>query len=461
MDNFTVSLVATLLILTAYFVYTRPRGSVSYLRGPVKPSFMLGHMHELRNDVEVGELEFSWAREYGPTFQIGGCFGTDVVFLADPKGLQYVMQTAAYHFRKPSDVIETTSLLLGRGILSVEGQTHQRHRKVMNPAFTAQQLRTFLPLFQRSASRLTQKWKNEIHDGSREFNVVRWLARLTLDALGDAAFDYRFGALDNASNELAKSFSTLVTDTGVRMSKAAILFRSLLKHLPSPFLKLLMILPTPSFRRFSQFRILSQNIASGLIRDKASVVSIDSTSRDVLSILARSNQAEDEKKRLDEDEVLSQMATLMLAGHETTAQTLTWLLYELAKNPDDQRKIRDEIQSLRARCENGEDFTITDLDSLLYTTACVKEVLRVHPIVPTLSRVAGRDEVIPLQTAVTSTTGEPINEVIVKKGQEIFIGISVYNRLPTVWGDDADQWRPSRFLEGREKQASVGVFANL
>lgn len=62
----------------------------------------------------------------------------------------------------------------------------------------------------------------------------------------------------------------------------------------------------------------------------------------------------------------------MLAGHETTASTLTWLLYELCRHPEDQTRMREEIQELRARLPSGTDFTIAHLDSLAFTNACLK-----------------------------------------------------------------------------------------
>lgn len=64
--------------------------------------------------------------------------------------------------------------------------------------------------------------------------------------------------------------------------------------------------------------------------------------------------------------------TLILVGHDTTANTLTWLLYELSKHPGDQNRVRDEIQALRARLPIDAPFTTTDLVSLTFTDATIK-----------------------------------------------------------------------------------------
>ncbi|KAL0954104.1 hypothetical protein HGRIS_005250 [Hohenbuehelia grisea] len=454
-------LLAIVLLSGVYYLFIRSRGTVRYLRGPPRPSVLLGNQRELRYQAEVGDLEFAWVREYGPTFKMGGCWGTDILATADPKALQYIMHTAGYHFPKNAMVAQSSANIMGWGIASVQGEVHQRHRKVMNPAFTAQQLRTFLPLFQRSANRLTQKWKDEIQIGTKVFNVSRWLARLTLDAIGDAAFDYRFGALEDEGNVLSKCFENLFSDSVLYPSDWDTLFRALWAYIPAPILALTEYLPTREYKRFRHFKKLSQGIAKELIKEKESALA-ESTSRDVMSVLVRSNQSEDTVRKLNEEEVLSQMATLMLAGHETTASTTTWLLYELSRHPEDQTKIREEILALRKRTGRKE-FTIADMEALEFTNACLKETLRLYPIVATLFRCSDRDDVIPLSTPVTNEKGETVSQVIVPKGQEIHIEIAPYNRLPSVWGEDADKWNPKRFLDDsmKDKQTSLGVLANL
>ena len=111
--------------------------------------------------------------------------------------------------------------------------------------------------------------------------------------------------------------------------------------------------------------------------------------------------------------MMSQMSTFLLAGHETTASSMTWLLYELARHPDYQQKMRDEVKAIRARvAERGDsDFSVSDLDSMTYTLAAMKEVLRLHPIVYTLARVASRDDVLPLAQPVVDKDGVRMTEM--------------------------------------------------
>ncbi|KAF4605321.1 hypothetical protein EYR40_004105 [Pleurotus pulmonarius] len=456
------SLAATVFLVIATSFVRRRRDCVRRLRGPPSPSWLLGNELEIRNQIEVGDLDFAWVREYGATFKTTGSWGKGVVFTCDPRALQHIFHTSGYHYPKRADVDQSTRNFLGRGIVWASGDTHQRHRKVMNPAFTAQQLRAFLPLFQSTASRMTQKWKDLIQAGDHTFNVSRWLARSTLDAIGEAAFDYRFGAIDSAQNPLSKSLENLFSDTLLYPSGVDLLFKGLWRYIPTSILQYVEYIPTKEYIRFRAFRKLAKSISKGLIEEKASVSMADGTSRDVMSVLVRANVSEDPRRQLDEDEILSQMATVILAGHETTASTLTWLLYELSRHPQDQNMMREEIRELRAKLPRGTEFTMSHLDSMTFTNACMKEVLRLHPIVPALVRTAGRDDVLPLALPVVTKDGETLTELPIQKGQDVIVSICAYNRLPSVWGGDADEWNPRRFLDvSKEKQTSVGVYANL
>ena len=143
---------------------------------------------------------------------------------------------------------------------------------------------------------------------------------------------------------------------------------------------------------------------------------------------------------------------------------MTWTLWELAKHPEYQAQMRAEIKAVRARVtERGDaDFSVSDLDSMTYTLAAMKEVLRLHPIVYTLARVASRDDVLPLATPITTSDGEAVSEIPIPKGTECVISIWAYNRLPTIWGPDADDFNPNRFIEHEKMGATyVGVTSNL
>ncbi len=164
---------------------------------------------------------------------------------------------------------------------------------------------------------------------------------------------------------------------------------------------------------------------------------------------------------------------------------MTWMLYELARHPEYQSKMREEVRAIRARvAERGDsDFSVSDLDAMPHVLAAMKEVLRLHPIVYGLIREASRDDVLPLSTPVTTTTGEVVDEIPIPKGTTCQISVWAYNRyvlamvspvgrqltrecvairLPSIWGPDADEFNPTRWIEHEKMgQTYVGVTSNL
>lgn len=311
------------------------------------------------------------------------------------------------------------------------------------------------------ASKLVQKWTDEVISpdptGQPLINVTPWLSRTTLDIIGEAGFDFHFGSLDNEKTPLAKHYENLFLDSTLYPSRLDLVFKALWCYIPQPILHFVRYLPSREYRRFRLYSDYIRSFARGLIKE--SIVKGDG--KDMISVLLRANLSSDPNSKMSEDETIAQISTLLLAGHDTTSNTMTWFLWELSKHPESQDRIRAEIEAVRA--QNGEKcLSPADLDSMVYTQAALKESMRLHPIVWMLRRIAERDDVIPLAFPITTRSGEKVSSIPVGKGTPIDILIGAYNRLPEIWGQDADEWNPDRFLNiDKTKQTNVGLFANL
>ncbi|KAF7791574.1 hypothetical protein EIP86_002590 [Pleurotus ostreatoroseus] len=473
-------------ILVALTIAFRRRRRLGQIRGP-SGNFWWGHASGFARQTNVGDLDFQWNSEYGNAWRIGGVMGEDILMLSDPKvdiahdvaqhspdhydflqALQHIFHKSGYHYPKHIEANTMSRVITGRGILYAHGTSHQRHRKVMNPAFTAQQLRTFLPLFRRASTKMCQQWKDEVLADAPKGSTVmvnKWLARLTLDVIGEAAFDFEFGALDNASNEVSQAYNDMFIDSVMHPSKWNTLFRASWKYLPTFVLDFVDYIPTREYKRFRHTTKVINKVSKQLIEEKTeALLSGGQTSKDVMSILVRANVSENPKTRLNAEEMIAQMSTLTLAGHETTANTLTWYLWELAKHPEFQTKLREEIMAVRANISTrgDSDLTIDDLDSMPLLQAGMKETLRYHSIVYHLLRTADQDDVIPLSSPIYTKKGQMMTEIPIKAGQNILVSVCAYNRLTDVWGKDAHEWNPMRFLnDDSEKQVKIGVYSNL
>jgi cytochrome P450 len=162
--------------------------------------------------------------------------------------------------------------------------------------------------------------------------------------------------------------------------------------------------------------------------------------KSIIGLLIKAEGQESEL-RMSGEEVLAQMKVLLLAGYETTSISLTWALIELSQHPDVQTRLREELLAF------GPDPTYDQLKANLpYLDAVVHEILRLHPSVPEFSRRAREDDVIPLSEPVRTESGEMTDSISIAKGSLMVISIRAINRSSAIWGPDAKEFKPDRWL---------------
>ncbi|PBK95280.1 cytochrome P450 [Armillaria gallica] len=463
-----LSLLSFCLLSAAYLVYNRlKRISIANVPGPQWKSWVYGNLPELLKG-QAGEMDFKWQSQYGDVVRIRAALGEDRLLVSDPKALQYIYQTSGYKFIKPPGRKELSRLFNGTGILFVEGEDHKRHRKVLLPGFGGPEAKFYVPVFFVHAGKMASKWK-ELISATDEQSVVidipSWTSRATLDAIGEAAFDYPFGALDNSAKPLTIAYTNMAFDTFAAATDNSTLSLCLMDWLPRWVVRFFVErAPVKRLEHLRKAHDLTLQVAKQLLDEKYEALAADKPKRDIMSLLVKANVSENLKTRLNEEELIGQMNTIMFAGHETTANTLSWTFLELARHPEVQDQLRAEVREKERVVFNRGDteFSVQDLDSMPYLTAVVKEVLRFHPILANTARVATQDDVLPLRKPVTLATGKTVQEIAIPKGAYIFASIAGYNRNKSVWGEDAHVFDPARWFRGStSKEASVGVYGNL
>ncbi|KAK0478584.1 cytochrome P450 [Armillaria luteobubalina] len=431
------------------------------IRGPPRPSFLLGHEPLLTGRPYIGDLEMEWHKQYGAVYRTAGCFGQDILSVSDPKALQYIFHSSGYRFPKTRDMHRFGETLAGPGVATVEGKVHQRQRRILGHAFTAPQLRNFLSVFQASAMKLTEKITEHVGDATKEVDVLKWTSKAALDIIGITSFRYKFNSLDGERTELTGALDNLFGESMMWPTTSELLITGLCRILPEWIFSPLSQLPNREAARLGRFRDVATKVSRPIFEQQLVEVANDANpaEKDIVNVLAMSYLA-DGAKRMSDIEIGSQLATFILAGHDTTATTMGWLLYELSRHPEDQVKVREEIAKTKSSTPGP--LNSSDYDSMPLLNAVIKEVLRYHPLVHGLYREPAQDDVLPLAEPIINSDGTACSQVPIVKGQTIFASLYTYNRLPSVWGDDAGEWNPRRFLEVRgEKQESLGVYANL
>ncbi|TFK49746.1 cytochrome P450 [Heliocybe sulcata] len=449
---------AALLLLVVYRWFRK--SSFHYLRGPT-PEPIFGNTRQVFNGNNV-ELMLGWKKQFGSVFRYKSLFGQDKLVVSDPKALKYVLNSASYDFPKPEWLRALVEGFSGPNLIWSEGDFHKRQRKVMNPAFGIRETRALFPVFKAHSEKLVSRWHELFADvkegGSTIIDIHHWMNTVTLNTISEAAFDFD---MEREDNELAKMYENFNEEAFPRSNAIMAGVMDLIPTaLVGPMFK---YTPTHQAKFLKRHKVHVYKVAEEAVRRRRAEIEGGNVPKDVFSLLVKANMAADgSQSKLTDEELLAQMAVIFVAGHDTTASTLTWLLWMLANNVDVQTKLRSELRA--AQAQSGSDLTLEDIEGIPYLQAVVKEALRLSPPVFQSSRIASKDSVLPLSEPIETTSGELVQQLHVPKGTEIVVAIGPYQRDRTVWGEDADEFNPERWLNGEQAAkngTNVGVTSNL
>jgi cytochrome P450 len=287
------------------------------------------------------------AREYGdlPYFRLGG---QHVYLVNHPDYVREILVTKQATFTK-SRVLQRARVLLGEGLLTSEGEFHLRQRRLVQPAFHRERLAGYAAVMSEYAIRLRDRWT-----AGKTVDVSNEMMRLTLAVVGKTLFS---AEIEEEASEIGEALTAVLK-----------MFRMLMM----PFSEYFEKLPLPSVRRFDKARLRLDQTIYGLIHDRRR--SGEDTG-DLLSMLLLAHDEEAEANGMTDQQVRDEALTLFLAGHETTANALTWTWYLLSQNPECERRLHAEID----RVLGGRVPGMSDLQELRYTEMVFAEAMRLYP----------------------------------------------------------------------------------
>ncbi|KAG8844232.1 hypothetical protein FRB96_003236 [Tulasnella sp. 330] len=427
------------IVYKAMSIYLATPSTIHILRGPDSPSWLSGNSETVRAPYPCNATFESWIRDYGTTFPVYGFFGSKEVFTADTQAITFILNQPL-DFPKQRFALNTSRSLLGDGLAATEGFEHKRQRKILNPAFGVAAMRDITPMLIEVAHELRDAWKKELShsipgSGWREIDVLPWLSNAALDMIGLAGFGYKFNSLCDSSNELASAFRGL--SNGVSLNKGIWMI-----NLIFPFLG---HLPIGSNVAINRSREMMERVGSQMVTEKKSEAELLGSSshiggKDLLGILVRANLQVDAAGRLDDKTILAEISTFLLAGHETTALSITWGLKAIAETPSVQSKLRDEALAFP-----NDSPSMEDLNALPYLNNVVKEIMRLRPPITHVNRTAGSDTIIPLARPIIDKNGNQVHEILVRRGDSILMHTYALNTRLDLWGSDALMFKPERF----------------
>ncbi|KAJ6477923.1 cytochrome P450 [Mycena vitilis] len=442
---------AIFVVSALYLVFRTRKSAIRNIPGPGSPSWIFGHMRQLMLS-RYGDHEFRWLKQYGAIYRLAGCLGQQRLMVADPAALQHILNSSTFS-RSPA-VDNTAELMFGeKSVLTAKAHEHRRLRSALNVGFTPSAVRRYHNVFKKTAEMASlNSIADDFESRSKTTDVCPILSFATLNVISEAI-------LGHSTADLPEEFvdSTLqIVELSATQSETHLLLDAIGSQLPRWIWRAAVFLPTNAFRIVRKERYYARKLGGQLVEEKREAARQGlELNDDFFSLLANPDNS-DSSKALSTEDIIAQTALILIAGQETTANTLAFGLMELARHPDFQDKLRAEIVGASASARNAA------YDSMPLLNAFLKEILRLYPAVPLLDRVAMQDTVLPLSQSVTTLTGERVNQIAIQKGQVVTMAIASYQRLSSHWGPDADKFKPSRWLEGEISPGdAVGPYANL
>jgi cytochrome P450 len=250
---------------------------------------------------------------------------------------------------KLSDTWDDVARVLGNGLLHSEGEFHRRQRRLSNPAFHHARIMEYATVMAEFAKRTSDRWQDGV-----ELNIHDEMMELTLGVVCKTLF-----SVDIESDE-ARDFR----DVANRILK---LFR-----LGTPLAAVLRSLPLETTKKFDEAREVVDRFVYRIIRERRQS---GEDRGDLLSMLMMARDEETDGSGMDDEQLRDESMTIIAAGHETTANALTWTWYELSQHPEAEARLHEELATVLG----GRLPTVEDLKSLPYTRKVLQETMRLWP----------------------------------------------------------------------------------
>ncbi len=328
----------------------------------------------------------------------------DVVLLNDPADIAEVLIDKTAFFGKDRTQ-KRMKILLGEGMITSDGEAHNRGRRIAAPAFHRRRIERYAAQIVEIADVFRAQW----HPGE-ELNIAAEMMRLTLQITARTLFD----------TEVTPEIHEINDQVNVVMD----LYNFLVAF---PRAELFLNSPLAQMRRFRAAKKRLDEVVDGMIRTRQADTNLDRHA-DLLSMLvaARDDQAGGDGLKLDAQQIRDQVLTLFLAGFETVANALAWTWMLLGQNPEAESRLHAEIDAVLG----GRLPTLEDIPRLEYAGMVLSESMRLYPPAWAMGREVLEDV--------------SIGPYRMRKGTMVFFSQYIVHR-DAKWFPEPDQFRPERF----------------
>lgn len=377
------------------------------------------------------------------TFVLRRPGGVPGAITSNPANVEHILRTRFEHYPKGPRFASLLHDFLGRGIFNADGEAWRAQRKVASHEFSTRSLRAFvarcvhaelhgrlLPLLRRAAA------------SGAPLDLQDALERFAFDNICLVAFDHDPRQLPDDGDGPAgsSSFADAFRD-------AANLSVGRFRYAVPWFWKVKKALNVGSEKRLRESVAMVHDFADRIIQSRREEMQLRvraGVENEKHDLLSRFMASQDETYYKSEVPLLDVVISFLLAGRETTSSALTWFFWLLSSRPDVQRRILDEVAAVRARRNSSNNkqgdaddrvvgFDLDELREMHYVHAAITESMRLYPPVPMNLLRADTDDVLPDGTAVQA-------------GWSVAYNSYGMGRMESVWGGDAREYRPERWL---------------
>jgi cytochrome P450 len=372
---------------------------------------VVGPLLELKKDV-LG-TGYRAMLEFGDVVRFAGGppgkFHVEATALFHPDNVQHVLATGADGYYKGDDAYREVREVLGDGLLTSDGDVWKRQKRLIQPMFTHKTVGNYVPMIIDEGAELVRRW-NPSATAHQSVDLGSEMTRVTLRVVGRAVFGAEV-------DHMLPVFKERVPYLSKRAFKRSV----------NPF-RFPQSWPTPGNLLAHRRQAAIYDVVDDLIarlRDRPT------DGADLVSLLLAGRDPET-GQGLSDDEVRDQALVFLMAGHETTATSLTFTLHLLGFHPEAQRRVHAEIDEVLG----GQPPTMENVRELEYTTMAIKEAMRLFPAAHTIPRVSK----VPYQ----------VNGYTIPAESATIVSAWATHRHPSFW-DDAWRYDPERFTPEREK----------
>ncbi|GFE71350.1 cytochrome P450 [Chroococcus sp. FPU101] len=292
-----------------------------------------------------------YGQQFGDIFAVGS-EEYPFIYVNHPKGIQEIFTADKDCFDSGTGNGVLKFLLGANSITLLDGEAHQRHRKLLIPPFYAERLRAYHQIIDNIAHQVTAKWQE-----GQIIRVRTDIQEMTLQVILQVVFGLEQG---QRYDQLKKLLTILLETLSTPLTSALLFFPQLRQDWGN----------FSPWGRFLRYKQQVDELLRREIQERRQENNLDK--EDILTLLLATK--DEDGKPMTDEEIHDELMTMLVAGHETTASALTWALYWVYSLPTVKDKLRFELSSL------GENASLSDIAKLPYLGAVCSETLRIYPV---------------------------------------------------------------------------------